>query len=239
MGSLLEEWHPVTHDFGLINAPLDRVVSEFVNWHSSIGIGYKRRDITSSFNEALESLSPLSSSKQRCLFVATRYDWIAFFQNGNHGSDPFPAMSCLAERMGVLAMRVCCTPDNAIYPATIWELYAPESLGGRPPLFYRRSIAAANDGGRWVFEESGERFPFEQVERYSEHRKRDRFTRQMLRDYLTHFGIELFSDSFFRVDLAAPAVRLQERTKISRFFHVFRGMIRLITDKGSIPTHSR
>ena len=77
-------------------------------------------------------------------------------------------MSYLAERMSVLAMRVCCTPDRAKYPATIWEVYAPESLGGCPPLGYRRSLAAANDGDRWVFDESGERYPFEQIERYAE-----------------------------------------------------------------------
>jgi hypothetical protein len=36
--------------------------------------------------------------------------------SGIQGSDPFPAMSYLAKRMGVLAMRVCCTPDRAEYP---------------------------------------------------------------------------------------------------------------------------
>ena len=110
-------------------------------------------------------------------------------------------------------MRVCSTPDTAKYPAVIWEVYAPESLGGKPPLSYRRSIAAINDGGRWIFDESGERFPFEQVGRYEERRKRDRFTREMLRDYLREFGIELLSDEFLRVDAASPAVRLQQCTK--------------------------
>jgi hypothetical protein len=158
-------------------------------------------------------LLPLANSKMRRLFVATRSDWVACFQNGIQGSDPSPAMCYLATRMGVLAMRVCSTTDTAKYPAVIWEVYAPESLGGKPPLGYRRSIAAMNDGGRWIFEESGERFPFEQVGRYEERRKRDRFTREMLRDYLREFGIEMFSDEFLRVDAASPAVRLQQRTK--------------------------
>lgn len=214
MLSLLEKWHPVTSDFGLIKAPLDSVLSEFLSWHSSLSIEFASTDIASSLSDALESLLPLANSKMRRLFVATRSDWVACFQNGIQGSDPFPAMSYLAGRMGVLAMRVCCTPDENVHPATIWEVYAPESLGGRPPLCYRRSIAAANDGGRWVFEESGERYPFEQVERYSERRKRDRFTRQMLRDYLRQFDVELFSDEFFTVDRASPAVRLQQRTKV-------------------------
>jgi hypothetical protein len=214
MSSLLTKWNPVADDFGLIRAPLERVLAELQSWHSSIGIEYSRSEITSSLGDAFESLLPLAHSKMRRLFVATRSDWVACFQNGIQGSDPQPAMCYLAKCMGVLAMRVCCTADTAKYPAVIWEVYAPESLGGKPPLGYRRSIAAMNDGGRWIFEESGERFPFEQVSRYGERRKRDRFTREMLHDYLREFGIELFSDGFLRVDAALPAVRLQQRTKI-------------------------
>lgn len=214
MPSLIEKWHPVTHDFGLIQAPIERVLAELLNWHGSLGTKYERTEIASSLADALGSLLPLAQSKMRRLFVATRSDWVACFQNGIQGSDPFPAMSYLANRMGVLAMRVCCTPDRAKYPATIWEVYAPESLGGCPPLGYRRSLAAANDGARWVFEESGERYPFEQIERYAERRKQDRFTREMLCDYLRHFGAELITDEFLRVEAATPAVRLQQVTNI-------------------------
>ena len=145
--------------------------------------------------------------------MQTHSDWVGCFQNGIQGSDPFPAMSYLARQMGVLAMRVCSSPDGAMYPATIWEVYAPESLGGHPPLGYRRSIVCMNDGDHWVFEESGDRFSFEQVHRYSEKRKKDRFTRDMLHEYLRDFGIEPFSDAFFRVEAGAPAVRLQQITK--------------------------
>jgi hypothetical protein len=65
-----------------------------------------------------------------------------------------------------------------------------------------------------VYEESGERFPFEEVRRYAARRKRDRFTREMLGEYLHHFGIELFTDAFLCVDATTPAVRLQQVAKI-------------------------
>jgi hypothetical protein len=215
MASLLEKWSPVTHDFGLIRAPFEQVLNGFQNWHSSIGIEYARTEISSSLANAFESLLPLSNSKTRRLFVATRSDWVACFQNGIQGSDPFPAMNYLATHMGVVAMRVCCTADAAKFPAVIWEVYSPESLGGAPPLGYRRSIAAVNEGRGWTFEESGERFPFERSDQYDKRRKRDRFTRDMLRDYLREFGIALFSDDFFLVDSATPAVSLQQRTRLS------------------------
>jgi len=214
MSSLLEKWRPVTDDFGLIQTRMPLLLSEFKNWQRSFGVEYVRTEIFSSLADAFESLLPLSNSKTRRLFVATRSDWVVCFQNGIQGSDPFPAMSYLARHMGVLAMRVCCTPDEETYPAVIWEVYAPEVRGGCPPIGYRRSIAAANDAGRWVFEESGERFPFEEVERYTLRRKRDRFTREMLARYLHHFGIELFTDAFLCVDATTPAVRLEQVTGI-------------------------
>jgi hypothetical protein len=212
MSSLLEKWHPVTCDFGLIQAPLGLLLSEFEGWHRSLGTNYERTHITSSLEDALGSLLPLANSKMRRLFIATNSDWVACFQNGIQGSDPFPPMSYLARRMGVTAMRVCCTPESAKYPATMWEVYAPDLLGGHPPLGYRRALDASNDGGRWTFDEFGERYPFEQIERYSAPRKRDRFTREMLRDYLRHFGIELFADEFLRIDAATPAIKLQQVT---------------------------
>ena len=214
MQSLLTKWNPVAYDFGLIRAPLDRVLVELQNWHTSIGIEYSHMEISSSLDAAFESLVPLAHSKMRRLFVATRSDWVACFQNGIQGSDPTPAMSFLARKMETMAMRVCCTAGTAKYPAVIWELFASESFGGKSPLGCRRSIAAANDGGHWKFEESGERFPFEQVERYAESRKRDRFTREMLCEYLREFGVELFADEFFCVNSASPAVRLQRITKL-------------------------
>lgn len=149
--------------------------------------------------------------KRRLLFVATTAGWTAFFQSGSAGSDPFPAMSFLAKRMGVLGMRVCTTAPAVMFPASVWEVYAPVELGGMP-LGYHRSIVAANDGGRWVFEESGKRYPFEKPGSYTLTRKRDRFTRELLAEYLAHFGLEPFSDSFYQVSPEHPGVLLEDRT---------------------------
>jgi hypothetical protein len=211
--SLFERWHPVTRDFGLIRTPVHRLVSELEAWHGSFGTTYGRSEITSSFGDALKALVPLSQSKMRRLFVATRSDWTACFQNGVQGSDPFPAMSYLSQRMGVLAMRVCSTPEALADPANIWEVYAPASLGG-DKLGYRRTVAAAKDGDRWVFEQSGERYPFEQAARYAAPRYRDRFKRDMLCDYLREFGVTSLDDPFMSVSAETPAVILQQITNV-------------------------
>jgi hypothetical protein len=209
---LIERWHPVTSDMGLINAPVEQVVSGLVDWHASIGTIYRRRQVTASLADAFEALPPLSMEKRRRLFVATTAGWTACFQSGSAGSDPFPAMSFLAKRMGVLGMRVCSTAPGAMFRANVWEVYAAVEFGGTS-LGYRRSIAAANDGGRWVFEESGERYPFEKPGFYTLTRKRDRFTRELLAEYLAHFGLEPFSDSFYHVSPEHPAVLLEDEAR--------------------------
>src|SRR5262249_5179736 len=67
MPSLIEKWHPVTHDFGLIKAPIEPVLAEFLNWHGSLGIKYERTEIASSLADALASLLPLAASQMRRL----------------------------------------------------------------------------------------------------------------------------------------------------------------------------
>ncbi len=61
-----------------------------------------------------------------------------------------------------------------------------------------------NDGGCWIFEVSGEPYPFEELDKYELRRKRDRFTREMLTRYLEHFSLRPFEDEFYAVDLEHP-----------------------------------
>src|SRR5262245_18883779 len=133
---LFDEWSPVTGDFGLIDAPPEMVVKGLIDWHAGLGVRYVREKYDSLLT-ALQALLPLTNAKTRRLYVPTSNGWTACFQNGIQGSDPFPAMSFLATKLSVVAMRICHAPD---YPslATAWEVYAPESLGGKPPLGYRR-----------------------------------------------------------------------------------------------------
>jgi hypothetical protein len=117
-------------------------------------------------------------------------------------------MSLFAVRLGVLAMRVCSTPAEKLYPANIWEVYAPQHLGGDTSNT-RRSIAVANDGSKWTFDQSGEPYGFEDLAGYSAFRKRDRFTREMLERYLAAFDLYPFDEQFYVVDAAAPAIVLE------------------------------
>lgn len=226
---VFERWHPVTSDLGLIRATVPSCVASFEEWHASIGLRYTTTR-ASTFPDALVRLQPLSAELRRKAFVPTASEpWTAFFASGVSGSDPAPIMSVLASRMGVLAMRVCVTPPKATWPAVIWEVYAPQHLGGAGALGYRRSLAASKDGGRWVFEQSGAPYPFELTDAYTRPRKRDRFTQELLGSYLDHFGLAPFADEFYQPTPANPAVvleRVSGWTKIPEEFTIEQALAR-------------
>ena len=60
---------------------------------------------------------------------------------------------------------------------------------GKPPLQYVRTVQVHCADGRWSWHESGDPFGFEDVERYLISRKRDRFDRNLLIDYLAALGL--------------------------------------------------
>ena len=113
VSSLIARWSPVTSDFGLIRAPLERVLAELQSWHNSIGIDYERTDITSSLAGRVRNRS--------CHFPTARCG-ACFWRRARIGSPVFRTeyrarthfQRCLtwARRMGVLAMRVCSTPQD-------------------------------------------------------------------------------------------------------------------------------
>jgi hypothetical protein len=198
MGTLavFEKWYPVTSDFGLIDAPVEAVCEMYKSWWTDIGKDVSVQTCSGPLDEQFSALLPLSVGKNRTLIVPTISNWTAFFRNGISGSDPASAMPVLAKQLDARTMRVCIKRKPQVYPAVIWEVYDPKSSRGQRALT-RRSIAAANDGGRWVFETSGQPYAFEATERYSLPRYRDRFDEKLLAEYLAHFGVPPIEDALF------------------------------------------
>ncbi len=80
----------------------------------------------------------------------------------------------------------------------MFALYAPDS-SSCSFLNIRRSISASYEGP-WSFDANGEPpLEFEDLERYKAKKIRDRFTPEMLDEYLHHFGIHFFSPDFYEV----------------------------------------
>ncbi len=203
----IDKWSPVTTDFLIVNAPIDLAVAAYGNWMKRLGFAFTKTIVDDGLDRAFASMAPLSNSKQRKLFVHAGRDWTAFFQNGVQGSDPAAHGHQLAKELDAIGMRVCITPPAYQWQAVIWEVYAPQRLGG-DEFGYRRSLAVANDGGKWTFINEGVPFPFERQDRYIASRKRDRLDRQLLEAYLREYAINPFEPGNLIASSEAPAVRL-------------------------------
>jgi len=206
-GLLLEDrWAPVTSEMGFLELGAEQAAQAFATWQrglpTSRGSTIEVIPVSGTLEQALSSLLPLSGGEtQRRLFIPTRSAWTAYVSSQWTGTDAASPMSTMARRLSIRCLRVVAVPhtlgkhQGGRYGGVMLDVFGPEQPG--KILNYVRSIYAANDGGRWVFGHSGEPFPFEQVEQYQARRVRDRFTFEMLKDYLRHLGLAPFEEDFY------------------------------------------
>ena len=212
-GLLLDDrWAPVTSEVGFLETDAERAAQAFARWQSGLveprGMRMEMRPVTGSLEHVLSSLLPLSGPEGlRQLFIPTRGRWAAYIENGWTGTDATTAVSYMAEVLGCRGLRVVAVPHThrkgkgGRYGAVMLDVFGSTPTLG---INYLRALGASNDGGRWVFDESGQPFAFEQVEKYQEKRVKDRFTFDMLRDYLRHLGLSPFEEDFY-LPRGAPA----------------------------------
>ncbi|MFL5345037.1 MAG: hypothetical protein ACJ8AT_09590 [Hyalangium sp.] len=206
-GLLLEDrWAPVTSEMGFLELGAEQAAQAFATWQRGLPTS---RDstievipVSGTFEQALSRLLPLTSGERqrRYLFIPTRSAWTAYVNSVWTGTDAASPMGTMARRLSIRCLRVVAVPhtlrgDKGRYGGVMLDVFGPDQP--EKILNYVRSIYAANDGGRWVFGHSGEPFPFEQVEQYQARRVRDRFTFEMLKDYLRHLGLAPFEEDFY------------------------------------------
>jgi hypothetical protein len=134
--------------------------------------------------------------------VPTESKWIAYFDNGYRGTDPaavhYLARRCKCRTIYIVAEPHTLKPGKAQQigrqGALIFEVYGPEKTDWLNRI---REITLANDAGKWIFEESGKPFPFEETDRYKAKRKKDRFTFNLLKQYLEQLGLSPFETNFY------------------------------------------
>jgi hypothetical protein len=206
-GLLLEDrWAPVTSTMGFLELGAEQAAQAFATWQrglpTSQGFTIEVLPVSGTLEQVLCRLLPLTSGEtQRDLFIPTRSAWTGYVENGWTGTDAASAMSVMARRLNTRGLRVVAVPHtlrkdgSGRYGAVMLDVFGPKQPGKIHN--YVRALGASNDGGRWVFDESGEPFPFEQMEKYQERRVRDRFTFEMLKDYLRHLGLSPFEEDFY------------------------------------------
>ena len=169
-------------EVGLIHHPADDLAS----WFASDGRSEVSHPSWGSVADAASAL-PIGDGRDltKRAFVPMG-SWTLLLTDGPSGTDVGVIPSHTARRFGATSVRAVWATGT--YPAVIFEVFDSTA---DPVLGHRRSVVAANDGGRWVFEESGAPFDFEETARYRERLKRKRFTGAMLHTYLRALGVPL------------------------------------------------
>lgn len=217
-GLLLEDrWAPVTSAMGFLEMEAEQAARACAAWQEEQvaprGMRLRVRSVPGSLEQVLSALLPLSEPEVlRRLFLPTRGPWTGYVDNGALGTDAAGPMSHLALSLGRRSLNVVAVPHSyrwgkGAYGAVVLDMFGPSQPGGHNSL---RALSARHFGSRWVFEESGTPFPFERREQYARKRERDRFTLDLLREYLGHLGLAPFEEDFY-LPGGAPAW-LVERT---------------------------
>jgi hypothetical protein len=205
-GLLMEDrWAPVTSEMGFLELEAEQAARAFASWHSELmtprGFTVEVLPVSGTLEQVLSHLLPLTSGEtQRDLFIPTRSAWTAYVENGWTGTDAASPMRYMARWLSIRCLRVVAVPhtlrgNQGRYGGVMLDVFGPEQPGKISNTV--RVVEVANDGGHWVFVQSGEPFPFEQVEQYQARRVRDRFTFDMLKDYLRHLGLSPFEEDFY------------------------------------------
>ncbi|MFI9811194.1 hypothetical protein [Saccharothrix variisporea] len=183
-----------TASAGFIEGGIDEVGAALVAWRRELGFGPRVREVRGSLVDQLRALNPLLSGARPRELLVSAGGWVAYFDCFAGDTDAASVCSVLAGRLGVRAVKVYRAADvvrcagMASGVGVQFHVWGP---GGDEPLGYLRTLEAVHDGNRWVFDQSGSPFDFEETEHYGERRVKDRFTVEMLDRYCSALGIRL------------------------------------------------
>lgn len=198
---------PLGWEVGFVEAPFAVVMDDLRTWQRGYGARTRERRLPrENLLAHLAKLTPLQVPALRQLVVETSGGWTAHISNDVFGTSGPEAH--LSSRLGCRSVTARHIPaDQYPYPSTQLELFGPD---GPPPLHYVRTISCGiYDSGRWSFEESGERQPFERTVSYDTKVVRERFTRDLLLRYLEALGIHADDPDFY-----GRAVLVEERRRV-------------------------
>jgi hypothetical protein len=185
---------PVGWAVQYVHAPFDAVLGHLVRWRREPPLS-QRLEVSDPqpFPQVLDAFVPFQSPWTRELVLPCG-DWTAYLNNSIGGGDPSASIAVVARQLGVRwVMGMNTLRHGPGHQATQLWVCGP---AGKPPQLYERTLAAYAADGRWGWSQSGDPFPFEDLDRYQARRKRDRFDRALLLRYLEALGIPADDDAY-------------------------------------------
>jgi hypothetical protein len=197
------ELAPVTFSWGFVEAPFDLYCENLLAWWNYISIEFEAVTVDEDVRCALRRLEPLQTPQNRYLVLDTKSRWTAVFNNGLRTSDLAGPVGHLSDKLNCRGLEISCIPDRSYvnqkdavrtFGSVSFKLFGP---GPTDWLNRIRTVAAMNDGGKWIFISEGLPQPYEDQQQYQKRKIVDRFTCEMLRAYCEALDIKLFDPGFY------------------------------------------
>lgn len=195
----------MTSEVGFIRCDRKDLVDSFLEWQSTIfsPLGWRLRSsngvgLANGLSElAVRVKSPIT----RHLFVSAGDGWVAYFDNGPHGTDAAAVLPQLSLRTKAVSVRFVCSEkvfkeewpfflkEKSRYPARIFEYFNASDDASRV-------VFSANDGGKWKHAQYGSTLNRED-ELIGPVDKENPFTSEKLEELLSSLGIYAFDESWY------------------------------------------
>ncbi len=187
---LFHTYPPVTYDLAYLKSPFDDIIRTASEWLEPQGSAPPIL-FEANFDRALETLFPMS--EWRKLFIECDFGWTAVFTDNEEA--PSGPVATLIRRIpcdGVIGLFSPGQPSLSKTLAAV-QLWYYEGQAEFPNISRAISVTEGDDG--WEFHQSGTPFPFEDAAQYRKRAVKDRFTLEMLVDYLGQLGIDAVNGS--------------------------------------------
>ncbi len=234
MNALLNnEFAPITTTIGFLETDMASATRAFWDWQQQLlqnespSVSFEKKQVGGTLSKVLNTLLPLVSHEPcRHLFIPTNSSWVAYFNNLWQGTDPVSVISYLPTKIGCRGLLTRAIPDvqerrgnqPKQYGAVVLDLHGPEMVNYQNTI---RSISVLNDGGKWKFFEEGIPFPFEETQQYKAERIQERFTIDMLQQYLQALGLAPFNEHYYLPAGNQSAVLIEKKGELSPVVKIY------------------
>jgi hypothetical protein len=205
---LADKLAPITSEIGFLECEIREVTTAYIDWMFPV---QQQRSVTlvqtilaGDLESVLHNLLPLTSHEaRRVVFVPTVNGWTAYFDNLYRGTDSTSTLAVLTKQLRCRGVRSVAIPNTirkvgykwkGRYGATVFQVYGPNKTEW---LNCQRLLQVINDGGKWVFDNIGKPFPFENTFRYRTWPTQQKFSVELLAAYLQNFGIDAFNQDYY------------------------------------------
>jgi hypothetical protein len=176
------------------------VEAELRRFHGGEPLAKKTRSFRSMV-EVFAAPEMLDNVGLHCFVVPTRSAWVGIWTStflcGGYDSLAW----CLAQNHGLETVHFHCSENGAwCQPGTVFTHRAKGE---------ERSIAAIQEDRRWIFFQSGQPRPEEDVRRYERRKIRERWNSEALLSLLGRIGIRPWSEDYY--DFSVPLLHLERR----------------------------